>query len=193
MNLVMNQFKPMINSRFGKESTAVWKAAKEQTRAVKAEYPGIRKDIQMVIYPIAGLYKAMQNYVSKEDARKYMIEFAPVPGTKLKNFLLFLTGFPGVSAYMWKNVDSIMRKSGSEAKGYKSRFYGKHGNEAAMDVLECPLYEAFKTMGIPEIATVVCEMYLIYSNGYKGIEFSRTKALANGDSCCDYRYSRRHK
>lgn len=31
-------------------------------------------------------------------------------------------------------------------------------------------------------------MDLIYSTGYKGIEFKRTMAVANGDPCCDYRY-----
>ena len=83
------------------------------------------------------------------------------------------------------------RRHGScieSAKGYKSKIYGKNGNEATMDVLVCPVYEAFKTVGTPEIATVVCEMDLIYSTGYKGIEFTRTKALANGDDCCDYKY-----
>ncbi len=84
-----------------------------------------------------------------------------------------------------------MHKAGSEAKGYKSNVYGKKGDSAAMDVLECPLHEAFKKMVVPEITSVVCAMDLIYSTGYKGIEFTRTKALGNGDAFCNYRYRKR--
>ncbi len=188
MSFVLNQFKPMIYSYFGKDGATVWNASKVKTKELKKEYPYIRKDIRIVIYPIAGIYKAMQNVVSDKEAKRIMIEYAPVIGNKIRKILLFITSIPGVSAFAWKNIDGIMRKAGSEAKGYKSKFYGKNKDVAAMDVLECPLYEAFKMLGVPEIATVVCEMDLIYSTGYKGIEFSRTKALGKGDDCCNYRY-----
>lgn len=191
MSIVLNQFKPMIYSYFGKETDAVWKTIKNKTKAVKKEFPDIRKDIRMAIYPIAGIYKALQDYVSIDEAKRIMIDYAPTIGNKLRKIIFFGTSFPGVSNYLWKNIESIMHKAGSEAKGYKSRVYGKKGDLAAMDVLECPLHEAFKIIGVPEITSVVCAMDLVYSTGYKGIEFSRTKALGYGDAYCDYRYRKK--
>lgn len=188
MSFVLNQFKTMIFSRFGKDAASVWSACINQTKELEKEFPYVRKDIRKAIYPIAGIYIAMQEYVSADEAKKILIDYAPTIGNKLRKIIYFGTSVPGVSAYMWKNIESIMHKAGSEAKGYKSRFYGKNGDVAAMDVLECPLHEAFKMIGIPEITSVVCAMDLIYSTGYKGIDFTRTKALGNGDACCDYRY-----
>lgn len=191
MSLVLNQFKPMIYFCLGKDATAAWSASKCQTKELKKKYPNVRKDIQMAVYPIAGMYKALQNYVTADAAKKIMLEYAPNIGNKLRKIIFFGTSIPGVSNYLWKNIEGIMHKAGSEAKGYKSIVYGKQGDSVAMDVLECPLHEAFKTIGVPEITSVVCAMDLIYSTGYKGIEFSRTKALGNGDVCCDYRYKKR--
>lgn len=191
MSVVLKQFKPMIYSNFGKDSVAVWNASKNMTKDMKKEYPNVRKDIRMAIYPIAGTYKALQDYVSADEAKKMMLEYAPIIGNKLRKIIFLGTSIPGVSVYLWKNIESIMYKAGSEKKGYRSKVHGKNGDVATMDVLECPLHEAFKIMGVPEITSVVCAMDLIYSTGYKGIEFTRTKALGNGDACCDYRYRKR--
>lgn len=188
MSLVLNQFKPVIYTNFGKDADAVWNASKKQTKALKKEFPDVRKDIRMAIYPIAGMYKAMQDFIPADEAKKIMVEYAPVIGNKIRRIFLFGTSMPGVSNYLWKNIESIMHKAGSEKKGYKSKFYGKNGDTAGMDVLECPLHETFKMIGVPEITSVVCAMDLIYSTGYKGIEFSREKALGDGDDYCAYRY-----
>ena len=171
MSLVLKQFMPMIYSYLGKDAAEAWNDSKSQTKELKKKYPNVRKDIQMAVYPIAGMYKALQNYITADEAKKMMLEYAPTIGNKLRKIILFGTSMPGVTNYLWKNIESIMNKAGSEAKGYKSRVYGKNGDEASMDVLECPLHEAFKTIGVPEITSVVCAMDLIYSTGYEESEY----------------------
>ena len=111
---------------------------------------------------------------------------------KLRRIIHAFTSLPGMTTYLWKSVESIMQKSGSKKKGYESRIYGKDGDTASMDILVCPVFEAFKCLKCSEITCVVSEMDLIYSTGYKGIEFSRTKALGFGDECCDYIYTKKY-
>ena len=84
MSLVLNQFKPMIYSCLGKDATAAWNVSKSQTKELKKEYPDVRKDIQMAVYPIAGMYKALQNYITADEAKKIMLEYAPTIGNKLR-------------------------------------------------------------------------------------------------------------
>lgn len=69
---------------------------------MKKEFPDVRKDISMSIYPIVGIYKSMQDYVSADEARKIMSEYAPTIGNKIRKILLLGTSIPGVSNYLWK-------------------------------------------------------------------------------------------
>ena len=64
------------------------------------------------------------------------------------------------------------------------------GNEAGLDILSCPVVDALKEIGMPEVAPVMCAIDQVYSTGYRGIRFKRTKSVAEGDDCCDYRYYR---
>lgn len=56
--------------------------------------------------------------------------------------------------------------------------------------MACPVVDALAEMGMPEVAPVMCAIDQIYSQGYRGIKFRRTKSVAEGDDCCDYRYMR---
>ena len=44
-----------------------------------------------------------------------------------------------------------------------------------------------KKLGIPEITSVVCLIDKGQMTGFKHIEYTRTKALGDGDNFCDYR------
>ena len=56
-----------------------------------------------------------------------------------------------------------------------------------MDVVSCPLYEKAKELGTPEAVQMICCMDKEYMNGFRGIDYTRTKSVAEGDDCCDYR------
>lgn len=187
----LKQFRPLFCRCFKEQAAEKLCIVSEKMMYMLIKkFPDVRKDIRMAVYPVGAVYLALQKIISKEKARKIMISYAPVIGEKIRRIVLFVTGFPGVSQLMWNNIESIMKRSGSEKKGYKSRIYGKKGRTAAMDILRCPVHDAFVQLGMGEITAVICAMDLIYSTGYKGIGFKRTMSVANGDPCCDYRYTK---
>ncbi len=147
-------------------------------------------DTKQGAFPIAGMYTALQEQMDAQDAKKMMLDYVPVVGEKLRKYMLAVTGIPGITIFLWKNIEKIMSIAGSEKKGYKSRIYGVNGNKASMDILVCPIHNMLVKLGVPEISVVMCKLDLIYSTGYAGIEFKRTKSVAAGDDCCDYRYKK---
>ena len=52
-----------------------------------------------------------------------------------------------------------------------------------------------KKLDGPEIASVVCLIDKGQMTGFKNIDYTRTKALGNGDEYCDYRlrYNRKER
>jgi hypothetical protein len=146
-----------------------------------------------VSYPFAGVYRALQKYVSREEALKMMMDYAPVIGEKARKTYWRFTSIPGVPSLIWANFEKIMKIAGGEKAGYKSRIYGVNGDLAGMDVLSCPVVNALAEIGMPEVAPVMCAIDQVYSTGYRGIMFRRTKSVAEGDDCCDYRYVRVRK
>lgn len=143
-----------------------------------------------VSYPFAGIYRALQKYVSKEEALQMMKDYAPQIGEKMRQKFWRFTSIPGMPSLIWANFEKIMKVAGSEKAGYKSKLYGIQGNEAGLDILSCPVVNALQEIGMPEVAPVMCAIDQIYGNGYRGIRFKRTKSVAEGDDCCDYRYTR---
>ena len=97
---------------------------------------------------------------------------------------------PGVPSLIWANFGKIMEIAGSEKAGYKTKFYGKKGDMAGLDILSCPVVNALAEIGMPEVAPVMCAIDQVYSTGYRGIKFRRTSSVAEGDDRCDYRYKR---
>ena len=56
-----------------------------------------------------------------------------------------------------------------------------------MDVKSCPLYDKACELGTPEAVQMICCMDKEYMNGFRGVKYKRTKSVAEGDDCCDYR------
>lgn len=84
-------------------------------------------------------------------------------------------------------MPKLMRITSSPKKGYKRRIVSETKELVGVDILGCPLYELSKKLGVPEIATVVCLIDKGQMTGFKYIDYTRTKALGNGDEFCDYR------
>ena len=58
----------------------------------------------------------------------------------------------------------------------------------AMDVLECGLVKYLKEQGAPEICRAFCNADYVAAEYMTGLEFVRTKTLADGGDLCDFRY-----
>jgi hypothetical protein len=58
----------------------------------------------------------------------------------------------------------------------------------AVDYTKCGLTDWFRDQGAPEIASIACEGDHIQFALWKGLNFVRTKTIANGDGICDMRF-----
>jgi hypothetical protein len=185
------EFLVMVRNRFsGEIAEEICNMANKYSDEYINVHQGAYGSALKVSYPFAGVYKALQKYVSKEEALQMMMDYAPVIGEKARKKYWRFTSVPGVSSLLWVNFVKIMTVAASEKKGYKSRMLGVNGNHAGLDILSCPVVNALVEIGMPEVAPVMCAIDQVYGNGYRGIEFRRTKSVAEGDDCCDYRYTR---
>ena len=185
------EFFNMVKANFDKdEAESICKLANEYSDEYINTHKNAYGSAVKVSYPLAGVYMALQKYVSKEDALEMMKDYAPTIGEKFRKKYWRFTSVPGVSSLIWANFEKIMKIAGSDKAGYKSRLLGKSGNEAGLDILSCPVVNALAEIGMPEVAPVMCAIDQVYSTGYRGIRFKRTKSVAEGDDCCDYRYTR---
>ena len=190
-NAFAKEFLVMVKGRFSSEAAdEICKLANRYSDEYSNAHPDAYGSALKVSYPFAGIYKALQKYVSKEEALQMMMSYAPVIGEKQRKKYWRFTSVPGIPSLLWANFGKIMKVAGGEKAGYKSKIYGVSGNLAGMDVLSCPVVNALVEIGMPEVAPVMCAIDQVYSTGYRGIKFSRTKSVAEGDDCCDYRYMR---
>ena len=185
------EFLTMVKNTFSdEEAKDICMLANKYSDEFLNAHPDAYGSAVKVSYPFAGVYKALQKYVSKEEALQLMKDYAPVIGEKQRKAYWRLTSIPGVTSLIWATFEKIMNIAGGEKAGYKSRIYGVQGNAAGMDVLSCPVVNALVEIGMPEVAPIMCAIDQVYSTGYRGIQFKRDKSVAEGDDCCDYRYRR---
>ena len=185
------EFLVMVKEKFGKaEAEDICRLANQYSDEYVNAHPGAYGSAIKVSYPFAGIYRALQRYVSKEVALQMMKDYAPQIGEKMRQKFWRFTSIPGMPSLIWANFEKIMKVAGSEKAGYKSRPLGKNGNTAGLDILSCPVVNALREIGYPEVAPVMCAIDQVYSTGYRGIAFKRTCSLAEGDDLCDYRYTR---
>jgi hypothetical protein len=185
------EFLVMVRSQFSRESAEeICRKANKYSDEYTNAHPDAYGSALKVSYPFAGVYKALQEYVSKEEALQMMMDYAPVIGEKARKTYWRFTSIPGMPSLLWANFVKIMTSAASEKKGYKSRMLGVNGNNAGLDILSCPVVNGLAEIGMPEVAPVMCAIDQVYGNGFRGIEFKRTKSVAEGDDCCDYRYTR---
>ena len=98
-----------------------------------------------------------------------------------------LTALPGIPTLMWKNMDKIAAKM---SDGYEVKNLQVDKDRCFMDITACPLFDRAKALGTPEAVQMICCMDKEYMNGFRGVGYKRTKSVAEGDDCCDYRLTR---
>jgi len=66
--------------------------------------------------------------------------------------------------------------------------------DLGFNVTSCAYWEYFKRMGAPELGRAYCQPDVYIAERLApAIEFHRTKTLATGGDCCDFRYRRRRR
>lgn len=188
-SIVYKGFFKNLESRFGKETACeIWQNANSRLAQLEKAYPNIDGDSKMMILPAAALYFSMDN-LSPNEAFELLRDYGEQFGKKLSGIIHGITCIPGVPLLLWNNMPKLMREMSSEKNGYTRRIVSENDKLVAVDILSCPLHEAAKAIGCEKIARVVCAMDKAYMGGFKHIDYTRTKSVAEGELCCDYRLS----
>ena len=168
------------------KSDEIWKYANSEYHKIEIDEPDADKTSRSYVFPAVSIYRAIEHYAPGE-ALGIMRSYGTKTGLKLKKMFGRITSLPGMPALMWKNMDKIAAKMSS---GYDVKNLRVENDKCYMDVVACPLYDKAKALGAPEAVQMICCMDKEYMNGFRGVDYKRTKSVAEGDDCCDYRLNR---
>ncbi len=180
-------FKKELVTKYGVEAASrIWnKANAEYERLIRKE-PEAERSLKSFAFPAVAIYRAVEEY-APEDALPLTRTFGTKTGLKLKKIFNRITSLPGIPKLMWRNMDKFAAKM---SDGYETRNVCVSSDICFMDVIGCPLYDKAKELETPEAAQMICCMDKEYMTGFRGIDYKRTKSVAEGDDCCDYRLKR---
>lgn len=186
-SFIFKKCKLFLNEKYGTEkSKAIWFAANKEFNLLLREKKNIGSDEKMMVLPLCALYTTMKK-MGMDDALDVLKEYGARTGNDISKMLYKLTSFPGLSKLLWKNMPKLMRITSSPKKGYKRRIISETRELVGVDILRCPLCETAKSLGVPEVTEVICLIDKGQMTGFRYIDYTRTKALGNGDDFCDYR------
>ena len=168
------------------KSDEIWKYANSEYHKLETAEPDADKTSRSYVFPAVSIYRAIEHYAPGE-ALGVMRLYGTKMGLKLKKLFGSITSLPGMPALMWKNMDKIAAKMSS---GYDVKNLRVEKDKCYMDVVACPLYDKAKVLGTPEAVQMICCMDKEYMNGFRGVAYQRTKSVAEGDDCCDYRLNK---
>ena len=180
-SFVYKKFKKQLQETYGKEiALLIWKKADAKLKNFSVEYKNIGSDEKIMILPLAAIYLSMKEE-NLENPLELLNQYGKETGERFSKLIRKITSFPGLPEFLWKNMSTLMRK------GYQRKIISETKELVAVDILVCPLHEMAKKLGISEITSVVCLIDKGQMTGFKYIEYTRTKALGDGDNFCDYR------
>ena len=186
-SFIFKKCKYIIDEKYGLDkSNAVWSAANIELDRLLQENKNIGADEKMMVLPLCAIYTAMKK-MGLDDALDVLKEYGVRAGDDISRMIYKITSFPGLSKLLWKNMPKLMRATSSPKKGYERRIVSETMELVGVDILRCPLCETAKTLGVPEITQVICLIDKGQMTGFRYIDYTRTKALGNGDEFCDYR------
>ncbi|MCR5214065.1 MAG: L-2-amino-thiazoline-4-carboxylic acid hydrolase [Eubacterium sp.] len=183
-SLIYKNFKKDLIERFGSErAEMIWKYANNQVCELEQSIPGADSTDKQFVFPAVALFRAIDNYFPGQ-ALELTRAYGKKTGLKMKKIFSRITALPGIPGLMWKNMDKIAAKM---SDGYECKDVHVTDSECSLDVVGCPLYDRARKLGTPEAAQMICCMDKEYMTGFRGIDYVRTKSVAEGDDCCDYR------
>ncbi len=184
---IFRKFREELIQKYGPEKAyAIWSEANTLLQEYEDSEPDADKTCKQFVFPAVALYRAIDHHApgdALEETRKYGTLF----GKKVRNIFRRITALPGVPSLMWKNMDKLAKKM---SDGYGTQNVTVSREQCALDVISCPICDKAKSLGAPDAAQMICCMDKEYMTGIRGMDYKRTKSLAEGDDCCDYRMRR---
>ena len=179
-------FRKRLRAELGRtKAEAVWREAGQEYRRMLKEQPALRRHKGAMVLPAVSLYRVLSR--RGEDAEQHLTRYGDRMGRRFAGIVRGLTGIPGVSGWIWRHVDGIMRRMSSEKLGYRRRIVSRPPDLYGVDILSCPYHELAKELDAEKAVLCICRMDKAYMQGFRRIRYERTTAVSEGAACCDYR------
>lgn len=161
------------------------KIALELTEQSKNEPKALLVHINMMI-PNVAVYRAMQRYISREEAYKIMYASTRDYSLGIGRMLDKATGLPGMNRVFIKVFAKMTVAIFGEAAGFEQTIYTSSSEEFTMDMTACPYRRWFAQQGCGELCAISCQSDVWCYGNLKRVEFARTQTLGTGGKCCDF-------
>ena len=182
-SFIYKRFRKDLIDKFGTEkAVAIWNGADAELQKLMDAYPDAERNDHMMVFPAVALYRAIEKHASGEalDATR---AYGTKTGLRFRDIFRKVTALPGIPALMWKKMPSIAKMM---SDGYETEDVVVEEHLCSLHVIGCPLYDRAKELGCSEAAQMICCMDKEYMTGFRGVKYTRTKSLAEGDDYCDY-------
>ena len=184
---IFKRFYSELAEKYGKaKAKDIWDYAEREFIRLKNAEPSADKASVSYVFPAVALYRSVE-YFYPGEALSVTRGFGTKMGRRLQGIFSKITAFPGIPSLMWKRMDRIAAKL---SDGYEIKNLKVTKEQCFMDVVSCPLYDKARELGTPEAVQMICCMDKEYMNGFRGVDYKRTKSVAEGDDCCDYRLTK---
>ncbi len=164
----------------------IWNYAENEFLGLRIAEPSADKASVSYVFPAVALYRSVEHFYPGE-ALSVTRDFGTKMGLRLQRVFRKVTALPGIPSVIWKKMDCIAAKM---SDGYEIKNLEVTEEKCFMDVVSCPLYDKALELGTPEAVQMICCMDKEYMNGFRGVNYKRTKSVAEGDDCCDYRLTK---
>ncbi len=184
---IFRKFKKVLVTKYGADKAdEIWRDANAECMKMEANEPKADKMSMAYVFPVVSIYRAVEKY-APDQVLEVTRAFGTKMGLQLKKKFSRITALPGIPTLMWKNID---KRAAKMSEGYDIENLLIEKDKCFMDVTGCPLYDKAKALGTPEAVQMICCMDKEYMNGFRGVCYKRTKSVAEGDDCCDYRLTK---
>lgn len=182
-SFLFKRLRKELEVKYGAEkASAIWGEAKDVLLSLEKSNPEAEKNDKNFVFPAVALYRAIDKYAPGE-ALEVTRAYGTKTGIRLKSLFRKITAFPGIPNLMWKKMPAIAAKM---SDGYETEDLVVTDHLCSLHVTGCPMYDSAKKLGTPEASQMICCMDKEYMDGFRGVKYTRTKSLAEGDDYCDY-------
>lgn len=151
---------------------------------------GEKRHLYGTILPRVAMYRALREKLSIEETVAVFDETIRIAGGEVGEKLHKLTSYPLMKGLFMKLFGYMVTNMFGEKAGFKQKVYKKNRKALHLDILECPYCRASQETDTMPIAHTYCDSDVYCYGNLSGIEFVRTKTIARGGDCCDFRFTR---
>lgn len=139
---------------------------------------------------IIALYKTLnEQKISLNDFKDIIISIYEVVLAEMLKLMVSQLEKSKNPFSMFVNFSLPAAKRLYENKHFRQKLLQADDKGYFLDINKCLYFEIFQKNGFPELGPILCDYDLILARAVvKWIKFERNKTIANGDTCCTFRY-----